>query len=82
MRGLPVAVLDVDTNHDETVTTLQMRECLVNHLNMIALLEKQLAADQTATDRDEAALLIVDEEAMGLLTLHLAILRDHLEKEL
>lgn len=74
MRGLPVV----------NTTVEQMRECLANHLNMIAALEKQMSAAQSKTseypaDKNSHS-ISVNEESLGLFTLHLAILRDFLKK--
>ena len=84
MRGLPVG------DDDEADAPTMMRECLANHLNMIASLEKQWATtvdhrtnmiakddggSRSGTGQPPPLHLGVNEEAMGLFSLHLAILR-------
>lgn len=87
MRGLPVA--------DDDVTIQDMRECLINHLNMIASFKSEmigsnqsLAQQQPPQERNEMSsnrcsskegTLSMNGEAFGLFTLHLAIIRDHLK---
>jgi len=112
VRGLPI-IHTITGEHDNEddhqhlpLTAEQMRECLSNHLDMIASLEEQIAAQQLqqqhAQDDSERQrnknsdgsngsppqqqgrrrrrrLLSVNEEALGLFTLHITILRDHLK---
>ena len=107
VRGLPIIHINIGEHDDDDghqyrpLTAEQMRKCLSNHLDMLASLEEQIAAQQLqqqAQDDSEShrnsdgdncsppqqqrrrrRLLSVNEEALGLFTLHLTILRDHLK---
>jgi hypothetical protein len=70
MRGLPISGIGME----------EMRECLSNHLKMVAQVKETLLQDR---HRAQEQGILEDEidEGFGLFTLHLPILRDYYKRQ-